>query len=155
MTSTQADSNVIRLARARPDPLQFAGVVDLVARHRPFADYPFGLLVQRLKRQLQQRSAVVGYKGDVPISYMGGVRVKEHDAQRWMEEREKNPIQADWSHGDAMVITIVVTDHPRLLRPMARSFAGFYPGMRGYWKRVYSDGRPDSWRPPYGSRRLS
>lgn len=144
---------MIRLARARPDPQQFAGVVDLLARHRPFSDYPFGLLVQRLKRQLQQRSAVVGYRGDLPISYMGGVRVKEEEARRWRDQKEQHLLQSDWEHGNAMVITIVVTDHPRLLRPMARSFAGFYPGMRGYWKRVYTDGRPDSWRPPFDNRR--
>lgn len=153
MTTSQANPSLIRLTRARPDPLQFAGVVDLLARHRPFSDYPFGLLVQRVKRQLQQHAAVVGYRGDVPISYMGGVRVREEEAIRWREMKEQHHLEADWQSGNAMVITIVVADHPRLLRPMARSFASFYPGMRGYWKRVYTDGRPDSWRPPYGSRR--
>jgi hypothetical protein len=52
-----------------------------------------------------------------------------------------------------MVITVVVTEQPSLLRPMARSFASFYPEHRGYWKRVYGDGRPDSWRVPHRTRR--
>jgi hypothetical protein len=145
--------DAIVLTRARPQPALFAAVVDLVARHRPFADYPFGVLVARLKRQLQQGSAVVALRQDRAIAYFGGVQMRERDAQAWWEDRGASLPEPDWEHGTAMVVTIVVSDQPKLLRPMARSFASFYPEHRGYWKRIYSDGRPDSWRVPYRSRR--
>lgn len=148
-----ADDGILRIVRAEPQPLLFAAVVDLLARHRPFADYSLAVTVPRIKRQLQQRSAVIALQGQQAVGYMGGVQVKEADAKRWREQRGSLLPTPDWETGDAMVITIVVTDQPRLLRRMARSFARLYPNHRGYWKRVYTDGRPDSWRVPYGSRR--
>jgi hypothetical protein len=151
--STTLPPGAIVLTRARSEPLLFAAVVDLVSRHRPFADYPFGVLVARLKRQLQQGAAVVALQDKRAVAYFGGVQVQEHEAQTWWEGRGATLPQPDWDNGTAIVVTIVVSDLPKLLRPMARSFASFYPNHRGYWKRTYSDGKPDSWRIPYGSRR--
>ena len=147
------DDGILRIVRAEPQPLLFAGVMDLLSRHRPFADYSLAITVARLKSQLFHRSAVIAIHGQRPVGYMGGVLVQESDARTWREQGGAVLPTPDWQKGDAMVITIVVTDDPSLLRRMARSFARLYPYHRGYWKRVYTDGRPDSWRVPYGSRR--
>lgn len=140
------------LTRARPHPLLFAGVVDLLSRHRPYSEYGFGLLVARLKRQLQQRSGVAVLRNNIPVAYMGGVQVAEEAGRQWQASRGETMPEPDWEHGTGMVITIVVTDDRRYLRPMARSFASLYPHHTGFWKRVYTDGRPDSWRPPFHAR---
>jgi len=143
---------LIRLVRAKPDPALTLGVLDLLARHDPYRSYPFGVMYPRLMRQICHHSAVVVVRGSSPIGYFGGVLVPRSSAEAWHQSRGQSVFQADWEHGDAVVITIVVSDHPRLLRPMARCFSRLYPTKKGYWKRVYTDGRQDSWRPPQSGR---
>lgn len=139
--------------RANGDPALVLGVLDLLARHQPYRDYPFALMLARVRRQMDQRSAVIVLRDAIPIAYFGGVLLARDAAERWHHSCGEIGFDADWAHGDAVVISIVVSDHPRLLRPMARAFAKLYPGHQGYWKRVYTDGRPDSWRPPQLGRR--
>jgi hypothetical protein len=94
--STTLPPGAIVLTRARSEPLLFAAVVDLVARHRPFADYPFGVLVARLKRQLQQGAAVVALQDRRAVAYFGGVQVQEHELKRdWkgVGPHSPNPIE--------------------------------------------------------------
>ena len=143
----------ILFARVRPERLLFASLVELLARHPPFSNFALGLLVARLKRQLEYHSGVVALQNNRAIAYFGGIQIKEQDAEAWLNSRGAFSPNPDWESGTAMLITIVVTDKPQLLRPMARRFASYYPGHRGYWKRIYSDDRPDSWRVPYRTRR--
>jgi hypothetical protein len=152
MGDTGSSSLPIRLIRAIADPALTVGILDLLARHEPYRSYPFGVMQARVTRQISHHAAVVVLRGVTPIAYFGGVLVARSSAESWHQSRGQSPFRADWEHGDAVVVTIVVSDHPRLLRPMARCFSRLYPNMKGYWKRVYTDGRQDSWRPPQSGR---
>lgn len=149
---TVSSRSSITLRRVSDDPSLALGILHLLARHDPYRRYPYAITLLRVMRQLSHGSAVVVLKGNDPIAYFGGVLVARDAAEQWHQSRGEAGFDADWHNGDAVVISIVVSDHPRLLRPMARAFAKLYPTFKHYWKRVYTDGRQDSWRPPQHGR---
>lgn len=141
-----AASGQVRLERGALNDTTLAAVLTQVARHPPFLQYSFGLMVHNLTEQLRHGANVMAIEQGRLVAYAGWIRVKGAEAAAWQHGLRDLP-EADWNGGDSAIITVTVTDNPAVLLPLFRAVSHVSAGVRVYCMRSFQDGRPDMRRP--------
>lgn len=142
----------VRLEVGQFNELTFATVLSSVARHPPFAHFSFGLMMERLRDQLQHGANVLAIENGQLIGYAGWIRVGQPAAEYWQSGAGEMPLP-DWQNGDAAIVTVTVVEHRNVLAPLMHGISHVCAGMPVYRMRSFQDGRPDMRRPPIRGRR--
>jgi hypothetical protein len=119
----------------------------LVTRHPPFANYASGLVVARLIDQLRHRSNIMLIESKRLAAYAGWIEVDDAQAREWQQHGGPLP-EPDWQRGNAIVVTMVVSNERRFLSRLLYAVSQCYPpGVKAYRMRSFTDGRLNR-RPP-------
>lgn len=114
----------------------FGMVLDLLARHPPFSDWPLSRLGPPIRTQLrQQRQLAALTTTNELIAYAGWTPTLRASAELWIENR--GPLRVLESGHDAMAMTIVVSTEASVTKALMRHARDLNPGARWFFKRSY------------------
>ena len=122
-----------------PANLELFGVaVDFLARLEPFSKNRLGPFIRALRRQILKREHVVAFDGEKLVGYAGWLPTTKAAAEAWLENGgDLRPADRD---ADAVALTIVAVDNPRVTPGLIRAAREINPGLRVFFKRSYADG---------------
>jgi hypothetical protein len=143
-----------KLVMAKFNEANLCAAARLVSSYKPFALYSFGLMMGKLSEQLHQRANLMVLNGRQLLAYAGWVVVDADKAQHWQLHGGDLP-PPDWVNGQAVIVTIVVTNHRRHLPLLIRGISHVCAGKKVYRMRSFQDGRQDARRPPITGRKHS
>ncbi len=119
----------------------------LVSRYFPFFGYAFGLMMEKLIDQLRYGACAVVVVDNHLVAYIGWILVDDQEAQKWLKEGGELPIPR-WDTGDAGIVTVLVAEDKKYIRPLIREAVRIGKGKKAYRMRSFQDGRPEMRRPP-------
>ncbi|MFC3205499.1 cytochrome P450 [Aquamicrobium soli] len=124
--------------KTMPASLESFGVaVDFLSRREPFVADQVGPFIRAVRRQILRREHVVGFDGATLVGYAGWLPTTRAAADAWLENGGELH-SAD--HGaDAVALTIVAVDDPRVTLGLMRAARELNPGLRVFFKRSYAD----------------
>jgi hypothetical protein len=125
----------------------YIGVSRLVSRFAPFAHYSFQLMLDKLAEQLINKSNVMMVVNGRIVAYAGWINITAEVAHHWYSHGGELP-PPNWQHGEAAIVTIVVTQDSRYLIPLIKAVSHVCAGKKVYRLRSFQDGRMDMRRPP-------
>lgn len=120
------------------NPYSLGLLVRYLAGKQPFARFDFGQTVGTLIFQLHQGTHLAATRNDALVGYLGWQRVDTEVAKAWAAGQEGLIARPD---GQAVAVTVFVTDAARDILPMIRAAKRAEPGRSVYWRRYFSDGR--------------
>jgi hemolysin-activating ACP:hemolysin acyltransferase len=136
------DLNKLTLQTSHLHSNAFASIATLIARYPPFNNFAFNLMVSKISDQLKFKSNVTAIFENKIVAYAGWIIVNDYDANRWYVEGGTLP-QPNWEYGDAIIVTMTVTEHRVYLLPLIRAISHLSKNKNGYALRSYQDGRLD------------
>ncbi|MBU3557632.1 hypothetical protein ICN18_08315 [Polynucleobacter sp. Ross1-W9] len=123
----------------------------LVSRYQPFYTYSFGLMMDKLSDQLRHKTNITITVNNKLVAYAGWFETDLQAAQDW----QKNDLEAlplPNKGGEAIIVTIVVSQKPEYLRPLIKAISHVCAGKKGFRKRSFGNQRADMIRPPITGR---
>jgi len=124
----------------------YVGVSHLISRYAPFSHYSFQLMLDKIGEQLIHQANVTMVIDGRAVAYAGWVRVNVADAEKWLEQGGDIP-NPNWQTGDAVIVTIVVTQDKQYLMPLIKAVSHLCAGKKVYRLRSFQNGRADMRRP--------
>jgi hypothetical protein len=123
----------------------------LVSRFKPFYAYSFGLMLDKLYEQLKHKTNITITLDGKLVAYAGWFITDQQKAEEWyLNKVEAMPLANP--DGDAVIVTVVVSQSPVYLRVLIRSISHLCAGKKVYRKRSFMDQREDMYRPPITGR---
>ena len=141
----------IRLEIALLNDHAVSALTRLISRYPPFSEYKFGMITPRLIDQLHNRANVIVVYESNAVAYAGWIMVNNEDAKHWTSHGGELPTP-NWESGDAIIVTIAVSEHRDFLMALGRGIAKVSAGKKVYRMRTFQDGRSDIRRPPLTAR---
>ena len=133
--SSQQDSGGFQFRRFTPSFEALGIVVDFLSREAPYDEFRAGKLVTALKHQVMHGHHVCAFRGEVLVGYCGWLPISQALGTLWLEGKaELTPVPAD--QADAVTLTTIRVDDPKVLRPLIRASRKHH-----YGKRVFYLGR--------------
>lgn len=126
----------------------------LVSRYPPFFQYSFGLMMDKLMEQLRYQANAIIVKENKVVAYAGWIVVNDADAKRWLAEGGELPLP-NWQHGDAIIVTITVSQQRNFLLPLIRAVSHVCSNKKVYRMRSFQNGKEEMRRPPITGRTQS
>jgi hypothetical protein len=122
-------------------PLSLGLLCDFVSRFPPFNKFAFGEMTLALRYQLETGCHLVAGLDDRIVGYLGWIRTTRAIADTWIAGN--GPLTAVPENADAIAATILVTENPEFALSLVREAKHLNREFSVYWKRQFSDGRPD------------
>jgi hypothetical protein len=126
----------VRIARLRDTAESFGTLIDYLARLDPFRRFELGNFALAVQYQLHRGQHVAAIKAGRLIGYCGWLETSHDLASAWVEGRAA--LGPSDVVGEAVAVTVVASQDPRVLRAMIRSARDGSPGRRLYFKREYA-----------------
>lgn len=115
----------------------FGAAVDFLFRREPFVSDEVGPFIRAVRRQILHREYIMCFTGDTLVGYAGWLPTTRAAADAWLENAD-DLRPAD--HGaDAVALTIVAVDDPKVTLGLMRAARELNPGLRVFFKRSYAD----------------
>ncbi len=115
----------------------FGTAVDFLARRAPFTTNHVGPFIRAIRRQILKGEHVAAFEGEVLIGYAGWLPTTRAAAQAWLEDG--GDLRPAGEGADAVALTIVAVDDPRVTLGLMRAAREINPGLRVFFKRSYAD----------------
>lgn len=123
----------------------------LVSRYHPFNNYSFGLMLDKLYEQLATRNNLMIINNDRLVAYVGWILCEDEVAREWFTSKSSE-VPLHNSNGNSGLITVFVCEHRDNLMLMGRSLSHIFSGRKVYRKRLFQNGKPESFRAPIKGR---
>ena len=138
--SSQQDSDEFQFRRFTPSFEALGIVVDFLSREAPYDEFRAGKLVTALKHQVMHGHHVCAFREEELVGYCGWLPISEELGTLWVEGKaELAPVAPD--RADAIALTAIRVDDPRVLRPLIRASRKLLYGKRAFYLgRVFHDG---------------
>jgi hypothetical protein len=120
-------------------PLSLGLICDFVSKFPPFDAFEFKQMTVTLRFQLEAQCNLVAGREDEIVGYLGWIPTTVAIAEAWV--RDQGPLVAAIEDISAMAVTVLATSNPRYALPLIRRFKAMNPGLPGYWKRQFLDGK--------------
>lgn len=141
----------LKIERSLLNDLNLISVAWLVSRFQPFYTYSFGLMMDKLFEQLRARTNITISESGKIVAYADWYETDLPSAENWQKNNlEKMP--ATLQGGDAVIVTVVVTQNPKYLRTLIRAISHSCAGKKAFRKRTFHNAKPDMIRPPITGR---
>ncbi len=120
----------LKIERSLLNDLNLISVAWLVSRFQPFYTYSFGLMMDKLFEQLRARTNITISESGKIVAYADWYETDLPSAENWQKNNlEKMP--ATLQGGDAVIVTVVVTQNPKYLRTPIRAISHSCAGKNG------------------------
>ena len=139
--SSQQDSGGFQFRRFTPSFEALGIVVDFLSREAPYDAFHAGNFVTALKYQLAHGHHVCGFRGETLVGYCGWLPISQELGTLWVQGKaELAPVPPD--RADAIALTAIRVDDPKVLRPLIRASRKLLYGKRAFYLgRIFDAGR--------------
>lgn len=121
-----------------PPTLESFGVaIDFLSRFAPFSTTPLGPFARAVRRQILRGEHVVAWDGDDILGYAGWLPTTKAAAAAWLDDGGAM-VAAD-AGADAVALTTVAVDDPKLVLGLIRASRDLNQGLRVFFKRSYAE----------------
>jgi hypothetical protein len=129
---TGASYSFISARRLKPEAA-LSAIVQFLARHDPFGAYELKAIVQSLQIQFLHNSNLIALESDKVVGYLGWLWTERSIAENW--KLHGGRIYAKEQSFDAVAITILAVDDPKIILPMIKHAKTISQGLPVFWKR--------------------
>jgi hypothetical protein len=135
MTSDDAGIQFRTLAA---DYTALGNIVSFVTQRSPFGGFKANDVITAVKGQIATGSHVCAFRGKPLVGYCGWLPITNEVGRLWLDGKGALfPVPFDQS--DAVALTIVCAENPRVLRGLIRTCRDLGRGRQVFFKRVYAD----------------
>ncbi len=121
-----------------PPTLESFGVaIDFLSRFAPFSTTPLGPFARAVRRQILRGEHVVAWNGDELLGYAGWLPTTKGAAEAWLDGG--GALLAADANADAVALTTVAVDDPKLVLGLIRASRDLNQGLRVFFKRSYAE----------------